>query len=171
MLSCTGKPEQVTPVSPFNIKKYLGKWYEIARFPHSFEEGLSHVTATYSVRKDGGIDVLNKGFNDDAQKWEEAKGEAYFVEDENTGYLKVSFFGPFYASYIIVALDQADYQYALVTGPDKEYLWVLSRTPELDEKIVDKLLKKAQSLGYDLGKIIYVDQSAMPSAMQDKPNA
>ncbi len=157
LTGCTGLPENVEPVSDFELDRYLGKWYEIARLPHSFEEGLSNVTAQYRLRNDGGVAVLNRGYSDEEQAWEEAQGKAYFVEDENIGHLKVSFFGPFYASYVIVELDEA-YNYAMVTGPDRDYLWLLSRTPELDDEIVSRLVNKAKSLGYAVDKLIYVKQ-------------
>ena len=155
--ACTSKPDGVEPVVDFELQQYLGSWYEIVRLPHSSEEGLSHVTASYSLREDGGVTVVNRGFNRESGKWEEAEGKAYFVEDADTGFLKVSFFGPFYASYIIVELDK-DYRYAMVTGPDRNYLWVLSRTPELEEATLKELVGKADSLGFDTSKLIYVEQ-------------
>lgn len=157
LTGCTGVPENIKPVSDFELDRYLGKWYEIARLPHSFEEGLSNVTAQYRLRKDGGVDVLNRGYSEEEQAWEEAEGKAYFVSDENIGHLKVSFFGPFYASYVVIEVDE-DYRYAMVTGPDRDYLWLLSRTPELDEKIMSKLVDKAKSLGYAVDELIYVNQ-------------
>ncbi len=157
LTGCTGVPENIKPVSDFELDRYLGKWYEIARLPHSFEEGLSNVTAQYRLRKDGGVDVLNRGYSEEEQAWDEAEGKAYFVSDENIGHLKVSFFGPFYASYVVIEVDE-DYRYAMVTGPDRDYLWLLSRTPELDEKIMSKLVDKAKSLGYAVDELIYVNQ-------------
>ena len=120
--ACTGMPEKVEPVDNFELDRYLGTWYEIARLDHSFERGLTNVTAEYSLRDDGGVKVVNRGYDPEAGEWKEADGKAYFVEDQNTGYLKVSFFGPFYGSYVIADLDQEDYQYALVSGPDTSYL-------------------------------------------------
>ncbi|MBT1451190.1 lipocalin family protein [Glaciecola sp. XM2] len=154
--ACTGIPEGVQPIKGFEKEKYLGTWYEIARLDHSFERGLNQVTATYTLREDGGIDVLNKGFNTQAQEWEYAEGKAYFVGDESVGHLKVSFFGPFYASYVIADLDKDNYQYALVTGPDTGFLWILARTPQLDAKIVDRLVQQANELGFDTEQLIYV---------------
>ena len=148
---CTSVPEGVKPVQGFEADRYLGTWYEIARFDHSFERGLSQITANYSMRDDGGIRVLNRGYND------EAEGKAYFVEDKQTGHLKVSFFGPFYASYVVAELDKENYHYSLVTGPDKTYLWILSRTPELPQTVLDGLIKKAKSLGFDTSKLIWVE--------------
>ncbi len=153
--ACTSKPENVEPVSDFDAQQYLGKWYEIARLDHSFEEGLSNVTATYSQREDGGIKVLNRGFNDEEGQWDEAEGKAYFVDDETTGWLKVSFFGPFYASYVVADLDD-NYQWSLVTGPDKDYLWILARQPTMDESRLKALVQQAAAMGYDTDALIFV---------------
>ncbi|NVK54092.1 MAG: lipocalin family protein [Alteromonadaceae bacterium] len=157
--ACTSVPEGVEPVTGFDAQRYLGKWYEIARFDHSFERDLSKVTATYSMRDDGGIKVINRGYNAKMGEWEEAEGKAYFVENESTGHLKVSFFGPFYASYVIAELDKDGYTYSLVTGPDKSYLWILARSAELPEQTINKLVQKARSLGYDTEQFIWVDHS------------
>ncbi len=157
LAGCTSVPEGVTPVTGFESERYLGTWYEIARFDHSFEEGLSRVTATYSKREDGGIRVLNKGYDAATGEWDEAEGKAYFVSDETTGHLKVSFFGPFYASYVIAELDKDNYNYSLVTGPDRSYLWILARQPTLSQDVLDELLSKAKSLGYATDEFIWVD--------------
>lgn len=157
LLGCVEKPEGVEPVKNFNAEKYLGTWYEIARFDTSFERGLGQVTATYSLRADGGIKVVNRGYSGEKAEWKEATGKAYFVEDKATGFLKVSFFGPFYSSYIVVDLDE-NYQYALVAGEDKSYLWILARTPKIPDDVRANLLAKATSLGYDINRLVYVDQ-------------
>ncbi len=159
LVGCTSVPDGVVPVSPFDSERYLGTWYEIARFDHRFERGLSRVTATYSKRDDGGIRVLNRGFNAQESAWEEAEGRAYFVSSDNVGHLKVSFFGPFYASYVVAELDKDDYQYALVSGPDRDYLWILARTPNLNDETRQYLIQRAQSLGFDTEKFIYVSHS------------
>jgi apolipoprotein D and lipocalin family protein len=153
---CTGIPENVTPVDNFDIQRYLGTWYEIARLDHAFERGLSRVSAEYSPRDDGGIRVINRGFDAGKNRWEEAEGKAYFIGDPSTGRLKVSFFGPFYGAYNIIDLDRDHYRYALVCGPDTSYLWILSRTPGLDPVILDRLVTKAASLGFDTTELIYV---------------
>ena len=157
LAGCTSVPEGVTPVTGFESDRYLGTWYEIARFDHSFEEGLSRVTATYSKREDGGIRALNKGYDAATGEWDEAEGKAYFVSDETTGHLQVSFFGPFYASYVIAELDKDNYQYSLVTGPDRSYLWILARQPTLSQDVLDELLSKAKSLGYATDEFIWVE--------------
>jgi apolipoprotein D and lipocalin family protein len=157
LAGCVGIPANVEPVENFRLEKYLGKWYEIARLDHSFERGLSHVTAEYSLRDDGGVKVLNRGFSAKAGAWKEAEGKACFVERSDRGYLKVSFFGPFYGSYIVFELDHAGYQYSLVCGPDKSYLWILARRPTLADDIKGALIRKAAEAGFDTSKLIFVD--------------
>ncbi len=154
---CTGTPKGVTPVQGFQAERYLGTWYEIARLDHSFERGLVDVSARYQRRSDGGIDVLNAGFNPDKQAWKEAKGRAYFIDTPQTGSLKVSFFGPFYGAYHVMALDP-DYRWAMVAGPSHDYLWILSRTPSLPEAVVADLLETARQAGFDLSSLIRVSQ-------------
>ncbi len=155
---CAGKPDNIKPVDNFRSQKYLGKWYEIARIDHRFEKGLSKVTADYSLRDDGGIKVVNRGYSEQKKQWSESVGKAYFVGDENQGFLKVSFFGPFYGSYIVFELEQEHYQYALVSGPDKSYFWLLSRTPKMDDALQNSLIDKAVQLGFNRQKIILVEQ-------------
>ena len=159
LAGCVGRPENIVPVNNFETTRYLGKWYEIARLDHSFERGLSHVTADYSLRQDGGLKVLNRGYKEADAKWKEAEGKAYFVDKKDVGYLKVSFFGPFYGSYIVFDLDQQDYSYSMISGPDKSYLWLLSRTPTMDPALQQRLVEKAQGLGFDTSKLIYVKQN------------
>lgn len=158
LVGCLGVPKGARPVQDFQLESYLGKWYEIARLDHSFERGLSDVTAEYSLRDDGGVRVINRGFKSESNKWKDAEGKAYFVEDTSTGKLKVSFFGPFYGAYNVIALDQEAHQWSLVVGPDTDYLWILSRTPKLNQVIVDQLLSEAKSLGFSTEKLIFVNQ-------------
>lgn len=157
LAGCVGIPENVKPVDNFKLEKYLGKWYEIARLDHSFERGLTRISADYSLRDDGGVRVLNRGYSAKENTWKEAEGKAYFVNRLDQGYLKVSFFGPFYGAYVVFELDHEYYQYALVCGPDKSYLWILSRTPEIKNDMKVKLMAKATALGFDTGKLIFVD--------------
>ena len=154
---CTGLPDKVTPVSGFDVNRYLGTWYEIARLDHSFERGLEKITAHYSFREDGGLRVVNRGFDSKRGEWREAEGKAYFIDDPQTGRLKVSFFGPFYGGYNIIELDHDGYRYALVCGPDTSYLWILARQPDLDSKTVERLVARAASLGFDTRQLIYVN--------------
>ena len=157
LTGCVGIPENVKPVENFKLESYLGKWYEIARLDHSFERGLSRVTADYSLRDDGGLKVINRGYSVKENKWKEAEGKAYFVRGSDQGYLKVSFFGPFYGSYIVFELDHENYQYSLVSGPDKSYFWILARTPQINENIKNVLIAKAAALGFDTSKLIHVN--------------
>lgn len=157
LTGCVGIPENVKPVDNFELEKYLGKWYEIARLDHSFERGLTRVTADYSLREDGGVRVLNRGYSVKDNTWKEAEGKAYFVRGSDQGYLKVSFFGPFYGSYVVFELDHEHYQYSLVCGPDKSYLWILARDPEIAEDIKSALVAKAAELGFETSKLIFVD--------------
>jgi len=156
LAACTTPPKGVEPITGFDINRYLGKWYEIARLDHGFERGLIDVTAEYSLREDGGVNVLNRGYDTSNGEWKEAEGKAYFVQGPDIGQLKVSFFGPFYGGYTIVELDQENYQYALVAGPTRSYLWLLARTPDLPAGIVDKLVARAAALGFDTEALIYL---------------
>jgi apolipoprotein D and lipocalin family protein len=153
---CVGKPANVEPVANFQLDRYLGRWYEVARLDHSFERGLSKVSAEYSLRDDGGVRVINRGYDAEKGEWKEAEGKAYFVQTPDTGYLKVSFFGPFYGSYVVFALDQENYQYTMISGPDTDYLWILARQPVLDDGIKTTLIEKAKSLGFATDQLIFV---------------
>ncbi|WP_422767395.1 lipocalin family protein [Photobacterium leiognathi subsp. mandapamensis] len=153
----TGKPETITPVSSFELNKYLGTWYEIARLDHSFERNLDKVSATYSMNADGSVKVINKGFNTQTQQWKEALGKAKFVKTQDIGYLKVSFFGPFYGSYIIFYLEP-DYSTALISSYNYEYLWLLSRQKQLTTEQLQKYLTIAQQAGFDTNKLIFPAQ-------------
>lgn len=158
LTACTGLPEGVQPVKGFELNRYLGKWYEIARLDHSFERGLNNVSASYSMREDGGIRVINKGFSTTDKRWKEAEGRAYFMHKPSEAYLKVSFFGPFYGSYSVFELDKEHYQYAFVSGYNTDYLWLLSRSPTVSEKLLSKFINKSRTLGFDTDKLIFVQQ-------------
>jgi len=157
LTACVGIPDNVKPVDGFILEKYLGKWYEIARLDHSFERGLSRVTANYSLREDGGVRVLNRGYSEKEGRWKEAEGKAYFVQRTDQGHLKVSFFGPFYGSYVVFDLDHENYRYALVSGPEKSYFWILARSPEIEKNLRDTLIAKAAARGFDTSKLIFVE--------------
>ncbi len=154
---CTGIPGGIEPVQGLDITRYTGTWYEIARLDHSFERGLINVSATYTQRDDGGIDVLNRGYSPEDENWKEAAGRAYFVDSPGKGHLKVSFFRPFYASYVIFELDK-DYNYAFVTGNSRSYLWLLSRTPQVRDAVKKRFEDRAGELGFNTQELIYVRQ-------------
>lgn len=157
--ACVGAPANVPVVTGFQAEKYLGTWYEIARLDHSFERNMVNVTAHYEQNADGSIKVTNRGFDTKKNEWKQAIGTAKFVETPDIGKLKVSFFGPFYGGYNIVELDKVMYQYALVVGPNKDYLWILSRTPQLTYPIKQHLMARAKELGFATDKLIHVEQS------------
>jgi apolipoprotein D and lipocalin family protein len=155
---CTGTPKGVRPVDNFSLDRYLGKWYEIARLDHSFERGLDKVSAEYTLRDDGGVKVINRGFSSKDNQWKEAEGKAYFVTDKDKGHLKVSFFGPFYGSYVVFELDKEAYQYAFVASYNTSYLWLLSRTPTVSQELIEKFIKKSKKLGFNTDELILVTQ-------------
>ena len=152
-------PKGVEPVEDFELQRYLGRWYEIARLNHSFEEGLEAVTADYSMRQDGGIRVINSGRNIETGISELAEGRAYFVGTPDKGHLKVSFFGPFFGSYVIFELDQQDYQYAFVASYNTDYLWLLARTPKVSQELIDHFKSRATELGFDTQQLIFVQHN------------
>lgn len=156
--ACTGIPAGVTPVKDFELNRYLGKWYEVARLDHSFERGLEQVSAQYSLNPNGSVKVVNRAYSTTKKKWSEAVGKAKFVQDPKTGYLKVSFFGPFYGSYVVFELDKQGYEYAFVSGPDLSYLWLLSRKKTIDPKVKARFVEQAKEIGFDTDKLIFVKQ-------------
>jgi len=166
LLGCLGAPEGVIPVKDFSIDRYLGKWYEVARLDHSFERGLSAVTAEYSLRDDGGVRVINSGLSTESGERSEAEGRAYFVEDADQGYLKVSFFGPFFGSYIIFELDTEGYEYAFVAGNNTNYLWLLARTPVVSDKVMERFIEQSKALGFATDELIFVKHPTGQEAVQ-----
>lgn len=158
LAGCSGVPEGLQPVSGFELPRYLGRWYEIVRLDHSFERGLSNVSADYKVMDDGRVEVINRGFDPVKNAWRDAKGVARFQGARDVGSLEVSFFGPFYGAYNVLVLD-ANYRYALVAGPNRKYLWILARDPHLDPAIRDELVAHAKTWGFATEELIIVDQS------------
>ena len=142
-----------TPVAALDLNRYLGEWYEIARFDHSFERGVEQAKANYTQNADGTIKVVNSGIKDSKSKTAIGKGK----KTDTPGLLRVSFFGPFYADYRVMLIDK-DYSHALVGSGSSDYLWILSRTPRLPEAAKFELLAEAQRRGYDTGKLIWVEQ-------------
>lgn len=156
LIACTGIPVGVKPITGFELDRYLGTWHEIARLDHSFERGLSEVSAEYSLREDGGVKVVNSGYDAEEKQRRSAEGKAYFLETADVGRLKVSFFGPFYGGYNIIALDKTAYQYVMIAGNSTDYLWILARTPKLDTTVLNGLVEQAKALGFSTQDLIYL---------------
>ena len=157
--ACTDKPPGIEPIRPFDINRYLGGWFEIMRLDHSFERGLTNVTATYTARNDGSIKVANRGFNRSTCRWKDAEGTAVFQGARDTASLSVTFFWPFAAGYHVFELDQQDYRWALVSGPSRSYLWLLARQPDLAPEVRNALVAKAKALGFAVDQLTLVDHS------------
>ena len=155
LIGCTGIPEGIEPVTDFDQERYLGTWYEIARLDHSFERGLSEVTATYRANPDGSIAVLNRGFDQEEARWREAEGVARFVDSSTVAHLKVSFFGPFYGSYIVFELGE-NYEHAFVSGFNREYLWLLSRSPQVSDTLRNEFLETITKLGFAPDDLVWL---------------
>lgn len=155
----TTPPEGMSAVMPFDIQRYAGKWYEIARLDHSFERGLTDISANYRQRDDGSVEVINRGYDTKKGEWRQAVGRALFTGEPSRASLKVSFFGPFYGGYHVIALDQQHYRWAMVVGPDRDYLWILARDKQLPASIRDQLVNQAREQGVDVGQLIWVAQT------------
>jgi len=155
-VGCTDIPEGIEPVNKFQVERYLGTWYEIARLDHSFERGLEQVSASYARREDGGLQVINRGYDPAEGSWQEAEGKAYFAGSADSGHLKVSFFGPFYASYVVFALPGRNYQQAYVTGYNRDYLWFLSRSPNVSRAQKQAFIEHARALGFAVDDLVWV---------------
>ncbi len=153
--SCASIPDNAKAVENFDVDKYLGTWYEIARFDFRFEKDLDNVSAQYSLNEKGNVIVLNSGYNYKKEEWKKAEGLAKFRGDKNIAELKVSFFGPFYSGYNVVALDE-NYNYALIAGKDLDYLWILSRSKDIPDEVKTNYVKRAEEIGYDTSKLIWV---------------
>lgn len=156
--TCGSIPKGAVDVTPFNKVKYLGKWYEIARLDFKYERDLNNTTAEYELNDDGTIRVSNRGYNYVKHEWKQAIGKAKFVGEENVAMLKVSFFGPFYSGYNVIALDE-DYQYALVAGKNLKYLWILARGTTIPDEVRERYLQLAQETGYDTSELIWVEHN------------
>ena len=158
LFSCATIPENATAVHPFDKEKYLGKWYEVARFDFKFERNLNNTTAEYSMNDNGTIKVDNNGYNTVTKEWQQAIGKAKFVKEDTIAMLKVSFFGPFYGGYNVIAIDE-DYQYALIAGGSLKYLWILSRETTIPDSIKTKYLKIAEEVGYDTSQLLWIEHN------------
>lgn len=156
LFSCSTIPKGAEAVQNFNKEKYLGKWYEIARLDFKFERNLNNTTAEYSLNENGTIKVDNKGYNTVKEEWNQAIGKAKFVDKMDVAMLKVSFFGPFYGGYNVIAID-ADYKYALVAGSSTDYLWILSRETSIPNDIKTEYLKIAKGIGYKTEDLLWIE--------------
>jgi apolipoprotein D and lipocalin family protein len=156
LLSCSTVPKGAVIVTSFDKGRYLGKWYEIARMDFRFERNLNNTTAIYSLEQDGKIKVINGGFNYVTNKWTQAEGKAKFAGAPDEAKLKVSFFGPFFSPYNVIALD-SEYKYALIAGKNLKYLWILSRETEIPDEIKQKYLKIAREIGFNVSELIWVE--------------
>ena len=158
LLSSCGQtiPEGASAVKPFDIDRYLGKWYEIARLDFKQERGLKNTTADYSLNNDGTITVVNRGYDVNKKTWKEATGKAKFVDARDEAKLKVSFFGPFYSGYSVIAIDP-EYRYALIAGEDFKYLWLLSRETSMPDSVKQQYLAKAKAVGYRTEELLWVE--------------
>ncbi len=154
--SCASIPEGAIAIRPFDKEKYLGKWYEIARMDFRFERNLNNVTATYTLKDNGSIKVDNRGFDYLTKEWKQAIGKAKFAGSPDEARLKVSFFGPFYSGYNVIALDD-QYKYALIAGQNLKYLWMLSRETTMPEGTKQSYLDIAKGLGYDVSALIWTE--------------
>ena len=165
LASCasTLPPPGVKAVTPFDVQRYAGRWYELARLDHSFEGDMTDVSATYTVQGDGSVRVVNLGYTPATGHWREAVGKALFTQAPTIGSLKVSFFGPFYGGYHVAALDP-DYRWALVLGPDTSYAWILARSKHLPTPARDAIVAQAQALGVDTSALIWVTHANNPPA-------
>jgi apolipoprotein D and lipocalin family protein len=167
---CTGIPKGLEPIRGFEPDRYLGKWYEIARLDHSFERHLSNVSATYKREDNGNIRVINRGYDTRTGTWKQIEGHARFIDNETVGSLKVSFFWPFYGAYHIIALDRQNYNYAMVAGPTRSYLWILARQIKLEESVYSKLVGQADDWGFDTGQLIKVEHKLPEEKMTPAKN-
>ena len=152
MIYLTKEEHNTLEVVPHvELEKYLGKWYEIAHLPFRFEDGCTDITATYSLSKDGNVSVLNECLKDG--KLKQAKGKAKVVDKSTGAKLKVTFFWPFSADYWIINLGE-NYDYAVVGSPSRKYLWILNRTPQMDDKLFSQLIESVKSKGFNVENLI-----------------
>lgn len=150
-------PKGVRAVDHFELERFLGTWYEIARLDYRYERNLNYVTAEYSLNEDGSVKVVNRGYDSKKGEWEEAEGKAKFVNSEDEGMLKVSFFGPFYSGYNVINIDP-EYKYALIAGEDKDYLWLLSREKTMPDDVRKDYLQQACRLGFEVHDLVWTEQ-------------
>src|SRR5436190_10416798 len=165
--ACSNIPEKAKAIENFNVNRYLGVWYEIARTDNRFERNMDNVVAKYSLKSNGELVVFNSGYNYEKKEWKSITGSAKFRGDKNTAALTVTFFKPFYGGYNVIAIDK-DYKYALVAGNDLEYLWLLSKEKSMPDNIKQQYLKLAGEIGYDTSKLIWVNQDKINPFVNEK---
>lgn len=163
--STPSTPDGLRVVTGFDVDRYVGHWHEVARIEHPKERGLTQASATYSRNADGTVKVVNRGYDPVRQQWEEAEGTARFVDEPTRAALEVSFFGPFFGGYNVVALDE-NYQWALVVGSSRDYVWILSRTPTLPWHVREHLLERAQAIGVDTRRLLWIAPAGEQHARQ-----
>ena len=161
LCGCARGTGDLKAVDNFQASRYMGTWYEVARFPHWFERGLSHVTANYALRPDGKVSVTNRGYSAEKGKWTEATAVAWFAGEPTVAHLRVRFFWPVWGNYRVVALDP-DYRWALVAGGSFDYLWILAREPSLPRETLDSVIAQARGLGFDTARIEFPEQGNRP---------
>ena len=171
LAGCNQIPVGLEAVTPFDIQRYKGHWYEVMRLDNRFERGLSHVTATYDLRNDGTVSVLNRGFNNANCEWEEARGVAVFREKKTVGSFSVSFFWPFSGGYHVIGLDRKNYHFALVSGSSQNYLWILSREPILAAGVRQELIEDARELGFPVSELVMVEHGDRQCKNLSEPKA
>ena len=154
---CATKPLNINPIQNFDVNKYMGRWYEIARIDSFLKDGMDYVYSDYHLDKDGTISVLSSGLKAGDSTREYVEGEADLAKGRKTGFLEISFIRPFYSDYIVFKVD-GDYQYSYVGGSDKNHIWLFSKTPTVPEDIREDFLARANSLGYDVTKLVWVQQ-------------
>lgn len=155
--SCSSIPKNAKAVEDFELEKYLGTWYEVARFDYRFERNIDNSVAQYSLQDDETVKVVNSGFDQKKDEWTSVEGSAKFRDTPSIAALKVTFFWPFYSGYNVVAIED-DYKYALVAGKNLNYLWILSREKTIPENVKESFLEQARAIGYDTSKLIWVNQ-------------
>jgi len=156
----------ISPVKNFKVESYMGHWYEVARLDFKFQKGLDNCAAFYSLNENGSVKVINSGFRDEKNKWEYAKGKAKFRGEKNLGELKVSFFGPFYSDYNVVAIAD-NYKYALVFGKNLDYMWILSRTKQIPDSIREDFTNIARNAGYDVSNLLWANHDKNDNPYKD----
>ena len=164
---CTTLNNNIIPVNDFEADRYAGKWFEIARLDNRFEHGMNNVSAEYIIQQDS-IKVINRGFDVSQSHWQQSTGIALLVSESDVGHFKVSFFRPFYGSYVIFELDKQGYQYAFVAGSDLEYLWLLARTPTVNNSLKQKFMRDSQALGFDTSKLVWVEHTINKNSENQK---